>query len=131
MEVCKIVICVVMKLKLSIIIIESSGDISFGGNLTFSMGSAINSMECVDVEVEDDDILESIEEFTVYVSNFFTLVESFDGGEAVSNGMEEVNAELIFTVMVFPCENTSIIIDTSETEGEFMGLKPLILHLSS
>ena len=86
------------------------------------MGSTINSMECVDVEVEDDNLLESSEEFTVYVSNSFTLVESFDGGEAVSNGIEEVNAELIFTVIVFPCENASIIIDTSDTEGEFMGL---------
>ena len=86
------------------------------------MGSAINSMECVDVEVEDDDLLESSEEFTVYVSNSFTLVESFDGGEAVSNGMEEVNAELIFTIIVFPCDNVSIIMDNSDTEGAFLGL---------
>ena len=86
------------------------------------MGSTINSMECVDVEVEDDDLLESSEEFTVYMSNSFTLVETFDGGEAVSNGMEEVNAELIFTVIVFPCENVSINIDTSDTKGEFISL---------
>ena len=87
-----------------------SGDLSFG-NLTFAMGSSINDVECAHVEVIEDDMLESEEDFFIYVSNTLTQVKSDD------SATEMVNADLIFTTITFPCENTSIIIDISNTDG--------------
>lgn len=88
----------------------ASGDLLFG-NLTFAMGSTINDVECADVEVIEDDTLESKEEFFIYVSNTLTPYN------ADNSTTEMVNADLIFTVLTLPCENASIIIDISNTNG--------------
>ena len=89
-----------------------SGDLSFG-NLTFATGSSINDVECVDVEVIEDDMLENEEDFFIYVSNTLTQVESDDSTSEI------VNADLIFTLITLPCENASIVIDISNTDGSF------------
>ena len=87
-----------------------SGDLSFG-NLTFATGSSINDVECADVEVIEDDMLESEEDFFIYVSNTLTQVESDNSTSEI------VNTDLIFALITLPCENASIVIDISNTDG--------------
>lgn len=93
-----------------------SGDISLG-NLVFAMGSTINDIECADVNVISDSTVESVEEFSIYVSNASTFIEVFPADSATSNDTEDVTLDAISLPLSLPCENTSIIIDTSDTNG--------------
>ena len=86
-------------------ITESSGDITIG-NVTFAVSSSINEMECADIVVIEDNTLESVEEFSIYVSNSIAVVDS---------GMAEIDTEFFLLTLSF--ENASISIDTSDTEG--------------
>lgn len=95
-------------------ITEISGDLSLG-NVTFLRGSSINAIECADVELVPDNILENVEEFSVFVSNSVTMVENFDVDNATSSGTFEVDTNNFR--LTLPCENATIRIATSDTTG--------------
>ena len=86
------------------------------------MGSTINDIECADVTVISDSTLESVEEFSIYVSNSSTFIEVFPADSATSNDTEGVTLDDISLPLTLPCENTSIIISVSNTNGQFVHL---------
>ena len=94
---------------------EMSTDLSPIGNVTFMRGSSINTVACASVEVMTDNILENVEEFSIFVSNSVTMVEDFEGHNAISSGTLEVDTNDF--LLTFPCENATISIATSDTNG--------------
>ena len=97
------------------IITEMSADLSPIGNVTFLSGSAINTVACASVEVMTDNIFEDVEEFSIFVSNSVTMVEDFEGDNAMSSGTLEVDTNDF--LLTLPCENATISIATSDTTG--------------
>ena len=93
---------------------EMSADLSPIGNVTFLRGSSINTVACASVEVMTDNILENVEEFSIFVSNSVTMVEDFEGN-AISSGTLEVDTNDF--LLTLPCENATISIATSDTNG--------------
>ena len=90
----------------------ATGDLLLG-NLTHAMGSTINTEVCDEVvSVTEDSFLESEEVFSIFASEFLTIVEDLSNGEMV-----EVDGESISLLITPPCENVTITIDTSDTEG--------------
>lgn len=87
------------------------------GDLTFAMGSTINDIECAAVQAIGDDTLESVEEFSIYVSDSLTMSEVFRDG-VTPIGTFTVTTDAISLPLTLPCENASIIIDTSDTNGQ-------------
>lgn len=102
-----------IKMSHFLCITESSEDIAIG-NVTFEVGSSINEVKCADIEVFEDNTLESVEEFSLYVSNSIVLIEEFNTSDVTPSGMVEVSE---FFLLTLPCENASIRIDTSDTAG--------------
>ena len=101
-----------------LVFIVSSGDLSFG-NVTFAIGSAINDIECAEVEVISDNLLESVEEFSIYVSNSSTLIDNFPTDSAISIGTVDATVDDIFLNLTLPCENLILVINTSDSDGLF------------
>lgn len=96
-------------------ITEISEDLSLG-SVTFLSDSTINDMECADIQVMADNILESVEEFSIFVSNSVTMVEDFEADfpAASSDPLEVDTSNFRLTL---PCDNATISIATSDTNG--------------
>lgn len=88
--------------------IVSTADLALG-NLTFAMGSTINTVVCGNVvEVLNDTVLENEETFSIFVSDILTPLEN-------SALVDIANISLS---AVLPCENLTITVSTSDTEGQ-------------
>ena len=81
-------------------------------NITFEMGTEINTILCGDIEVIDDTALETEEEFSIYASGVFIRVTVF-GVEAP----EQRNDSNASFPIVLPCNNADITIAASDIEG--------------